>query len=77
MPQTFTTLSAHRSPAAPPSRTWLPALVPSPCQEKGQAPGYSFLEKTPYRTPTTHNRVIRRDYALHPLCRPESARDHL
>lgn len=45
MPETFTTLSAHRSPAAPPSRTWLPALVPFPCQEKGQAPAIASLIK--------------------------------
>ena len=61
MPDIFTALARTSESSCPPSRTWLPALDPSPCQEKGQAPGYSFLEKTPYRTPTTHNPIIRRD----------------
>lgn len=43
MPDAITTLPAYRSPAAPSSVTWLPALVPS-CPEKGQAPVISPLE---------------------------------
>ena len=42
MPVTSTAMPAHRSPGVPPSRTCLPALVPS-CQEKGQATGCDFL----------------------------------
>lgn len=76
MPETCTALPAHRSPAAS-----LTHLAPRAClfslPGEGTGPGYNFIEKTAYRTPTTHNRLIRRDYALHPLCRPESARDHL
>ena len=48
MPDNFTAMPTHRSPTAPLSRTWLPALVPS-CQEKGQATGCDFvlnLDKT-------------------------------
>ena len=45
MPDTFTLMPAHRSPAAPPSHTWRPALVPS-CQEKGYAPSWDFFEET-------------------------------
>lgn len=41
MPDTSTAMPAHRSPGAPPSRTCLPALVPS-YQEKGQATGCAF-----------------------------------
>lgn len=77
MPETFTTLSAHRSPAAPPLTHLAPRACPFSLPGEGTSPGYSFLDKTPYRTPSTHNLVIRRDYAMHPLCRSESARDHL
>lgn len=45
MSDTFTAMPAYRSPGAPPSRTCLPALVPS-CQEKGQVPGCDFVEET-------------------------------
>ena len=48
MPDTFTAMPTHRSPAAPPACTWLPARVPS-YQEKGHATGCDLvlnLDKT-------------------------------
>mgnify|MGYP001221643699 CR=1 FL=1 len=71
MPDAITTLPAYRSPAAPSSVTWLPALVPS-CPEKGQAPVFKFLKTAAIRFTATPNRAIRRSYAMHPLCRSTS-----
>jgi polysaccharide deacetylase family protein (PEP-CTERM system associated) len=58
MPNTFTVMPTHRSPAALPSQTWLPALVPSSRPEKGQASGCDFEKENPVQTAHTHPRHI-------------------
>jgi hypothetical protein len=45
MPDTFTAMPVYWNPAVPPHTAKFPAFVLS-CQEKGQTPGYRFLEET-------------------------------
>jgi hypothetical protein len=93
MSNTFTTLPAHRSPAATPHAPGSPRLSLFPARRGGKPwAASSLIRISELRFCTGGSRFTQRRqrigfhnsqpcersiYAMHPLCRSESARDHL
>ena len=57
MPNTFTSMPAHRSPAAPPSQTWLPTRIPSLAPRRDTPRAATSLRRTPCKI-SANNHVI-------------------